>query len=252
MDRFDELCRMYDRVPHQRGPVWRYSRRELRIFPRYNVVEAMLVEVERLDPDQLPDVRTLAAALDRAAWVGQSLLTDPPGGELQAEVMQDERRLFSEAVEAWMAIADLAVEPLGYRRVLTPEESSDWRMRLERRWGTQGTCWHPMLTGAAPADVLVLTAAAMDSRTGIARVRKALQVMGRTRVTELREYGADYVLDLELFDPRYNFAEGLWTDDSLDWVVFASHEATVAFGGLIATVLPSVWKNLGDWRWSGW
>jgi hypothetical protein len=252
MDRFDELCRMYDKVPHERGPGWRYSRRELRIFPRYNVVAAMLVEVERLDPDHLPDVQRLAAELDRAAWVAESRSTDPPGGEVQAEVMEHERQLFSSAVETWMSIPDLEVEPLGYRRVLTPEESSDWRLRLEQRWGAQGTSWHPMLTGSAPPDVLVLTAEAMDSRMGIARVRKALQTMGCTRVAELREYGADYLLDLDLFDPRYNFAESLSADDSLDWVVFASHEGTVAFGGLIATVLPSVWNNLADWRWPGW
>ena len=109
-----------------------------------------------------------------------------------------------------------------------------------------------MLAGPVPPDVLVLTAAAMDSRVGIARVRKALQTMGRARVAELREYGADYLLDVDLFVPTYNFAEGLWTDDSLDWVVFASHEGTVAFGGPIARVLPTVWKNLDEWRWSGW
>src|SRR5947207_9250003 len=139
MDRFDELCRMYDKVPHERGPGWRYSRRELRIFPRYNVVAAMLVEVERLDPDHLPDVQRLAAELDRAAWVVESRSTDPPGGEVQAEVMEHERQLFSSAVETWMSIPDLEVQPLGYRRVLTPEESSDWRLRLEQRWGAQGT-----------------------------------------------------------------------------------------------------------------
>jgi hypothetical protein len=251
MDRFDELCRAYATLPRQSGRDG-YSPRALRIFPRYNVVQAMLVEVERLDPDNLPAPERLAAALDRAAYAAQSPFTDPPGGAVQAEVMADERGLFSAAVETWMSIPDLEVEPLAYRRVLVLEESADWRTRLERRWGVQGTSWHPMLPGPVPPSVLVLTDAAILSRAGIARVHQALRTIGARRVVELREDGLDYLLDLDLFAPMYNGAEGVWCDDSLDWVAFASHEGTVAFGGVIASVLPTVWKNLDDWRWPGW
>jgi hypothetical protein len=251
MDRYDELSRAYAKLPRQGGRDG-YSPRALRVFPRYQVVQAMLVQVERLDPDQLPDLEGLAAALDRAAFGAQSPFTDPPGGAVQAEVMANERGLFGAAVETWMSIPDLEVEPLGYRRVLTAEESSDWRARLQARWGVQATSWHPMLPGPVPPGVLVLTDAAVQTRTGIARVRQALQTIGARRVVELREDGLDYVLDLDLFVPTYNGAEGVWSDNSLDWVSFASHEGTVAFGGVIASVLPTVWKNLDDWHWPGW
>jgi hypothetical protein len=76
--------------------------------------------------------------------------------------------------------------------------------------------------------------------------------MGGLRVAELREYGAEYLLDVELFAPTYNGAEGVWSDDSLSWIAFASHEGTVAFGGLLASVLPTILQNLDEWRWSGW
>jgi len=250
MDRYDELCRAYAKLPGRRGSD-SYSPKALRIFPRYQVVQAMLVEVERLDPDYLPDIERLAAALDRAAYAAQSPFTDPPGGAVEAEVMADERGLFSAAVETWMSMPDLEVGQLGYRRVLTSQESSDWRTRLHTRWGVQGTSWHPMLPGPIPPGVLVLTDTALRSRGAIARVRNALQTMGAGRVVELREDGVDYLLDLDLFTPAYNGAEGVWSDDSVDWVLFASHEGTVAFGGLIATVLATVWQNLDDWRWSG-
>lgn len=251
MERYDELCRKYAKLPRQRGADG-YSLRARRIFPRYHVVQAMLVEVERLDPDHLPDLQHLAAALDRAAWVAQSPFTDPAGDAVQADVMEHERGLFSSAVDNWMSMPDLKADPVDYRRVLTPEESSGWRTRLDERWGVQAMSWYPMLPAPVPPDVLVLTDAAMQSRVGIARVRKALQSMGGRRVVELREYGADYLLDLDLFAPTYNGAQGVWSDDRLDWVAFASHEGTVAFGGLIASALPTVWKNLNDWRWSGW
>ncbi|MEV4713839.1 hypothetical protein [Micromonospora sp. NPDC049374] len=251
MDRFDELARAYAKLPRQ-GRRGGSSPTALRIFPRYQVVRAMLLEVERLDPDRLPGIDGLAAALDRAAFSAQSPFTDPPGGPIQAEVMADERGLFSAAVERWIAIPDLEAEPLGYRRVLTSAESSDWRARLQARWGVQATSWHPMLPGPVPPGVLVLTDAAVQTRAGIGRVRQALRAIGARRVIELREDGLDYLLDLDLFVPTYNGAEGVWSDDSLDWVLFASHEGTVAFGGVIARVLPTVEKNIDDWRWPGW
>jgi hypothetical protein len=70
-------------------------------------------------------------------------------------------------------------------------------------------------------------------------------------VVELREYGAHYLLDVDLFAPRYTGAEGVWTDETLDWLAYASHEGTVAFGGTLALALPRIWP-LDEWRWTGW
>jgi hypothetical protein len=38
----------------------------------------------------------------------------------------------------------------------------------------------------------------------------------------------------------------------LGWIAYASHEGTVAFGGLLASALSATWRNLEEWRWSGW
>jgi hypothetical protein len=40
-----------------------------------------------------------------------------------------------------------------------------------------------------------------------------------------------------LFSPQYTGAEGLWADARHDWVAYASHESTVAFGGALADAL---------------
>jgi hypothetical protein len=254
MDRYDELSGMYAQLPNQGRAAdgFHYSPRARRIFPRYNVVEAMLVEVERLDPDRLPDLYALAHALVRVADIAQSPFTQPPQGKVEEDVIGDERRLFNSVVETWMSVPSLDVEPMGYRRVLMPEESAEWRRRLEGRWDLDNLSWHPMLEGPVPEDVLILKEASMWDRHGVAGVRRALQDMGGLRVAELREYGAEYLLDVELFAPTYNGAEGVWSDDSLSWIAFASHEGTVAFGGLLASVLPTTLQNLDEWRWSGW
>ncbi|MEU4642492.1 hypothetical protein [Micromonospora sp. NPDC023814] len=252
MRRYDELADMYAELPNQGRAMddYHYTREARRIFPRYNIVEAMLGQVERLDPDRLPSFADLSAALLRAANDAQSLFK--PQGKAEAEVIRDERQMFAAAIGGWTSESDIDVEPLGYRRVLTARESSDWRQRLQQRWGLQGLSWHPMLATPVPDEVLVLHEAYMWDEQGAARVRQVLQDAGGRRVAELREYGADYLVDLDLFVPRYTGAEGVWSDNSLAWIAYASHEGTVAFGGLLATALTARWLDVRRWHWSGW
>lgn len=54
---------------------------------------------------------------------------------------------------------------------------------------------------------------------------------GTRRVWELREHGAQYECDLELFEPVYTGAEGYWSAAPFDWVVYASHENSITVGG---------------------
>jgi hypothetical protein len=209
----------------------------------------MLEQVERLDPDRLPNFADLSAGLLHAANDAQSPFT--PQSEAEAEVIRDERQLFAAAIRGWTLESDIGVEPLGYRRVLTAEESSGWRRRLRERWGLQDLSWYPMLAAPVPDEVLVMQEAYMWDEQGAARVRQVLQDAGGRRVAELREYGVDYLVDLDLFAPRYTGAEGVWSDNSLAWVAYASHEGTVAFGGLLATALAARWPDVRRWQWSG-
>jgi hypothetical protein len=70
-----------------------------------------------------------------------------------------------------MSVPSLDVEPMGYRRVLMPEESAEWHRRLEGRWGLDNLSWHPMLEGPVPEDVLILKEASAWDRHGVAAYR---------------------------------------------------------------------------------
>ncbi|PWK84672.1 hypothetical protein C8D88_108288 [Lentzea atacamensis] len=59
-------------------------------------------------------------------------------------------------------------------------------------------------------------------------------------------------LDLDLFEPVYTGAEGVWTDDTLDWIAYASHESSVAFAGTLADRLRATWTDPDDWSWVPW
>lgn len=241
-DRNQELHGQYAALPDEGRKRWGYTVEAKRIFPRYNLVAAMLVEVERLDPDDLPE--PLATALVAAAETAHVATF----GRTEAKAAGEERELFLSAVRLWEN-QELAVEPLGYRRVLTAEESAAWRVRVEDRWGLGETYWHPLLDEDVPDDVLVLRAESMWDGPGVRLVREALAGLGRRRVIELREPGdPDVEVDVELFEPTYTFAEGVWVDETLDWIAYASHESTVAFGGVLADLLRAGLAEYADWQ----
>jgi hypothetical protein len=252
MDRYDELSRRYAALPNQGRAAdgYHYRREAWRVFPRYNVVEAILVQVERLDPDRLPKLSDLVDALAQAADTAQSPLTQPAINKVAAAAMAEERRLFRSTLQGWVTRGAVRVEPLGYRRVLTHVESTEREEQLRRRWGLVGRSWYPIVAYPIPPDVLVLAEASMWEDEGIAAVHAVLRAMGGGRVTELREDGVDYIMDVEMFAPRYTGDEGVWCDDTLAWIAFASHEGTVAFGGQLAAALKATWAGLDQWRWA--
>jgi hypothetical protein len=242
MARYDELQRDYSRLSGADG--YRYTTEAKRIFPRYNVVAAIITEVERLDQDRLPGVETVAETLLAAADGAES----PFNGEIEAEAVAQERRLFAANVRSWRTQPDLRADPVPYRRVLAPGESALWRAELRTRWGVKDGSWHPLLGLSNPPEVLVLTGESMWDDDGVAAVRGVLRELGRARVVELREYGPDHLLDVDIFAPRYTGPEGLWSDTHHDWIAYASHEGTVAFGGVLAVRLMAAWPGFAEWR----
>jgi hypothetical protein len=252
MERYDELVDRYSALPDQGRAEngFGHHPEAWRIFPRYNVVAAILAEIERLDPDRLPEPAGLLDRLVEAAATARSSFTEPEPNQVAVAVMAEERLLFSSAVRGWAARDDLRVRPLPYRRVLTAAESAARQRQLHRRWGLVERAWHPMIAAPTPPDVLVLTEASMWDEQAVAHVRAALRTAGAGRVTELHEYGEDYLIDVDLVAPRYTGAEGVWSDDTLTWIAYASHEGTVAFGGHLATTLTTTWPDLDRWRWT--
>ncbi|MET8260118.1 hypothetical protein ACFYPG_05970 [Micromonospora sp. NPDC005553] len=93
-------------------------------------MDAILIEMERLDPDRLPSVHVVASMMLTAAESANSPFTEPSYDEVQARAMADERRLFAAKVQHWTAQTDFRSDPVPYRRVLAPQESSAWRTSL--------------------------------------------------------------------------------------------------------------------------
>ena len=70
---------------------------------------------------------------------------------------------------------------------------------------------------------------------------------------ELREHGDGRELALELAEFAYDGAEGFWTNVECNWMVYASHEQSITFGGdrLIAAMRSKL-REFDRWIYKGW
>jgi hypothetical protein len=227
-----------------------YSSEALATFPRYNVLDAIQAAVEAFTPADfasLAEARELLAAAGESA---ESVMTRPPQGEIERQAMDEERTLFLEYVRGLSEDELAHIDPLPFRRTLTAEESRRLWSELEARWGVEGY-WYPLDrpdSAQPPQDAVALGADPFFDVEVQARLRDVLAGLGVSRMWELRELDtdADGEIDLELFEPVYTGAEGFWTDGSLDWLIYASHERSVTVAG--ARLLPAFQQAVPQWR----
>jgi hypothetical protein len=223
------------------------------MYPRYNVLAAILVDVESVTPDSFDTTEDLRNFLVMAGQTATDAFTRPPHSAIAERAMQEERDLFDAYVQN-VSTRDLSdVEPLPYHRSLSQAEHADLWARLHERWGVPlDEMWHPFLDAALPPHVLAFQQAWFDHAVPPATLQRILSQHGIRRVWELREYGPEYEIDLDDLEPQYNGAEGYWTSSDMEWLVYASHESSITVAGawLIAAV-KAVWPEWKEHLYTG-
>lgn len=132
-------------------------------------------------------------------------------------------------------------------RELTDAERDALWQRASTAWDITEQYWYP-LEPTSREDVLAFHADAFHAELGAAGLRAALASLGVVRVFETRELAELPTRELDLADAdfEYDFAEGYWCDDWLEWLVYASHENTLAIGG--ARLIDAVKARWPDWQ----
>ena len=246
LDRHAYWCERYTEIVRKRGDRQRdgyhYTPEALATFPRYNVLNAIRVELERMDLAKLDDVENTRALLVLAGETAEDDFTRQPIGEIDARAMTEEREAFCGFIDGAKPSDLNAVEALPYRRVLSvPESQSIWS-RLRGRWQIPEGYWYP-LTECKLSDVVAFKTSSFYEAVATERLRDILAARGIERVWELREYGPEYEEDLALFEPYYNLAEGYWSSGDLDWIMYASHESSVTVGGWLLQDVKAMWPS---------
>jgi hypothetical protein len=254
LKRYAQWSEIYAEIVHrgrdrERGG-YHYTPEALGTFPRYNVLEAIRVELERIDPVELGDFEATKARAIRAGQTANDDFTRNPIGSIERKAIADERAAFCGYI-AGLSHADLrTVEPLPYRRVLAADESESVWGRLREHWQMPGGYWYP-LADCMPLDVAAFDVDAFNEGAPPDRLQAILKRRGLVRVWELREYGPEYEQDVSLFDPHYNGAEGYWSSGALDWIVYASHESTITVGGWLLEEVKALWPSWQAHLWRG-
>lgn len=229
---------------------YHYTPEALATFPRYNILNAIRIELERIDSAELRDFDAAKELVARAGETANDDFTRKPIGEIEQLALAEERAAFCGYVRS-LSPADLGtVEPLPFRRVLPADESKAVWARLRERWHIPACYWYPLadcvLPGLAAFDASAFSEGAPPDRLQVVLGRR-----GVGRVWELREYGPEYEQEVSLFDPHYNGAEGYWSSGALDWIVYASHESSVTIGGWLLDEVKVLWPAWQTHLWRG-
>ena len=252
MDRFEFWCARYSQIAakgrDRERDDYHYTPEALATFPRYNVLRAIRVELERIEPATLDDVdktRDLTLHIGRTA---EDAFTRPTLGPIAATAISEERTEFCEFVRG-LSRSELSVVALiPYRRVLADAECKELWSRICDRWQITDHYWYP-LTECTRSDVVALRASQFENSVSPDRLQSLLASRGVNRVWEIPEDGVAYEQDLSFFVPRYTGNEGYWSSGDLGWIVYASHEDSITIGGWLLQELDKIWPG---WRENLW
>jgi hypothetical protein len=237
-------------VKHLFQPGWDYSDEAYRTFPHYRVDKAIQVEVEKLRPDSSPTLDALRTELLNASDIAEAWLH----AELQNSIAREALREEADDYRAYIQVltpSDLGdIEALPFRRVLNEDERKRLRSELKSSWGIEGGPWFPLKEGPVPANVMTFHDDYFKKMEGLRILREALKTRSIERIFQLHEFELkdepDYEVELSIFDPAYGGGgEQYSTSEPSDWVVYASHESSIAIcGEWLTWVLAQ--------RWPGW
>jgi hypothetical protein len=222
----------------------------LDLFPRYNVLAAIRSDVERFVPADFRSQEELRAMLVGAGGSAESAFTHSEH-PVAIRAITDERRRFIEFART-ADVGQFADLPrLPFRRVLGDAEHKALHEAFIRRWGR----WYGGSVNARHPlpDVVTLHEVVMEAPGAYDHLRLILAEHGVTRLFELRESGDGYELDTAASEFIYNGDEGFWTAGEMEWMVYASHESSITFGGpwLAAAIRPHL-PDFDRYLYRGW
>ena len=224
-----------------------YSDNDYNIFPRYNALTAIRQGVESIVGKSFSSFESCKQELKVLAQNSHTIFTIDGNEELKLtgesgryartsgrlnpiakSAILDERNRFVNYIDTLTPDKTENVVPLPYRRRLNDAELLEFRQRLLESWNYEGGYWEP-LDSKSPKETIFL----MKENITQVDYEKIIQLItekSERRIFEISEDRIDYEIEIDSFDP--DCYETIFTDESLEWVIYGSHESTIAFGGV--------------------
>lgn len=204
-----------------------YTDNDYNLFPRYNVWSTILDRVETLVGQNHFDFETCKQQLKTIGLTANSVFTTSEQNKIAKNAMLEERKKFVDLIEN-TTIEDLkSIRPLPYRRRLTKEESEQVRQALLENWNFQGDYWEPLEELSPKPTIFLMKCNITDSDNE--QILEEIKKHGDSKLFEITEDGSDAEIEFSLFHP--DCYETIYCDRTFNWIVYGSHESTIAFGG---------------------
>ncbi|MDJ1181629.1 hypothetical protein [Roseofilum casamattae] len=226
-----------------------YTTKELKVFPRYNVLNAILIELERKNPNELVDLNNTRHWIIFAGMNANTVFTSEPSCEITAETIEDERDTFCHFISNLSDDFLQYIEPLPYRRTLAESESEAVRSRLFQKWQITGYEWYPLVESSMPN----IKAFDSDSFQTFCSSFDLTRLLSSRGVSRIWEFCPSEWCDRELDVSLIKFQDyGYWSSGDLDWIVYQSYEHSITIGGWLLDEVREGWPEwreyLWDWR----
>lgn len=242
----------------ERGQIWRekytevqrkegdrvgrdYSDEAKNIFPRFTVLDSILLEIERYTYKDFESVREEKDLIIAAVGQAENLHFSPDPVEWKA--VREEKNRFIEYLKG-LSDSDLErAECIFYRRVLSPEEASRKKSLLKTKW----EIW--LWSSDTDENIVGFQQDSFNTEVDVHEIQNLLRKRNVERVLELREYGANYEFDISVFEPIYKGPDIYYTSEEMDWIMFVSHMGLIIVGGWLLDDLKQIWPKWDSNLW---
>lgn len=204
-----------------------YTDNDYNLFPRYNVISAILQGILKLQNVKFADAESCKQKLVEIGRQAQSVFTTGEQNEIEQKAMQEEREKFVAYIENLKAADLAAVDPLPYQRRLKEDEIVALRNKLLEKWLFDGEYWYPLVDVNPGRMVFIRKENFTESDYHM--IIDFIRMHACELIYELDEAGDDEEIEFSLFHP--DCYETVYVDEKMEWIVYGSHESTITFGG---------------------
>lgn len=118
-----------------------------------------------------------------------------------------------------------------YKHSLDREEYDRIWAQIQAHWGSIAGYWYPLNDKGWPSDVVVFPLNMFHQSVPFITLHTILKQHGVVQVWELLEDYTGEEIPVESFFLDYTGVEGYWTSSEFDWMIYVSHENSIALAG---------------------
>jgi hypothetical protein len=212
----------------------------LLIYPRYNVLAAILVKVEALIPEQATDFEDMRGRILEAVDLAESPFTKA-SSPLEAAVITQERERLAATIGTWIPADVAETEPLPHRRTLSSTEVATLRQHLREWANVDEDDGHHDYLGSGRADFKIF-----ERFIGPDELRECIEQRGVRLVYEVDD--EDHVWREVSIESAFKVFSYIRTAPPYDWITYEEDDF-IAVGGWLLEALLRRWPKLADHLW---